>query len=348
MEFRGCFRTQICRAWLLPASLVLPDGSKVCQKFSTFFLRYRAGSMNAYLRGTLFFLVLAGLGTEFYFGGRVLKRRFDIEAAMLKAQADSRKAQEDFEKARVENVAARSALTSLKMGWGYEWVLAPGGNIGNIQVAAGGRLAVNGVGRDNGLVPVTNPAGGEVDPIVHVFAIVDANSTRYIGEFKARLDSLQPAACTLEPNWTLMPNEMSGWNFSSGVRLRAQVPPGQRNAFSSLNQSIIRLFEQNYVTDIHIQNQTELNTKAQQALDLRKGELTGDPNGADVADHPEYRVGLVKALKDLEEERNGIQNDVDALRRGLKTATETRQSRLQAIRQQDGSSGGAPQVSQAD
>jgi len=40
--------------------------------------------MNAYLRGTLFFLVLAGLGTEFYFGGRVLKRRFDIEAAMLK------------------------------------------------------------------------------------------------------------------------------------------------------------------------------------------------------------------------------------------------------------------------
>ena len=43
--------------------------------------------MNAYLRGTLFFLVLAGLGTEFYFGGRVLKRRFDIEAAMLEARA---------------------------------------------------------------------------------------------------------------------------------------------------------------------------------------------------------------------------------------------------------------------
>ncbi|MFM7869981.1 MAG: hypothetical protein ACKPHU_37670, partial [Planctomycetaceae bacterium] len=99
------------------------------------------------------------------------------------------------------------------------------------------------------------------------------------------------------------------------------------------------------------QNQTELNGKAQQALDLRKGELTGDPNGADVADHPEYRVGLVKAIKDLKEERNGIQNDVDGLRRGLKTATETRQSRLQAIRQQDGTAGTAgtaPQVSQAD
>ncbi|MFM7864790.1 MAG: hypothetical protein ACKPHU_11295, partial [Planctomycetaceae bacterium] len=208
--------------------------------------------MNAYLRGTLFFLVLAGLGTEFYFGGRVLKRRFDIEAAMLKAQAESKKAQDDFERARVENVAARSALASLKMGWGYEWVLTPGGNIGNIQAVAGGRLAVNGVGRDNGLVPVTNPAGGEVEPIVHVFAITDANTTRYIGEFKARLDSLQPAACTLEPTWTLMQNETAGWNFANGVRLRSQVPPGQRNAFSSLNQSIIRLFEQNYVTDIHI------------------------------------------------------------------------------------------------
>ncbi|MFM7924112.1 MAG: hypothetical protein ACKPJJ_28165 [Planctomycetaceae bacterium] len=281
----------------------------------------------------------------------MLKRRFDIEAAMLKAQAESKKAQDDFERARVENVAARSALASLKMGWGYEWVLTPGGNIGNIQAVAGGRLAVNGVGRDNGLVPVTNPAGGEVEPIVHVFAITDANTTRYIGEFKARLDSLQPAACTLEPTWTLMQNETAGWNFANGVRLRSQVPPGQRNAFSSLNQSIIRLFEQNYVTDIHIQNQTELNGKAQQALDLRKGELTGDPNGADVADHPEYRVGLVKAIKDLEEERNGIQNDVDGLRRGLKTATETRQSRLQAIRQQDGTAGTAgtaPQVSQAD
>jgi len=305
--------------------------------------------MNAYLRGTLFFLVLAGLGTEFYFGGRVLKRRFDIEAAMLKAQAESRKAQEAFETARVENVAARSALTSVKMGWGREWVFPPGGNIGNIQTVAGGRLSVTALGRDNGLVPVTLPGGdGDVEPIVHVFAIVDANTTRYIGEFKARLDGLQNASCVLEPTWTLMDQETLSWNFGNGVRLHAQVPPAQRNAFANLNQSIIRLFEQNYLTGVHMQNQTDLNTKAQAALDTRKRELSGDPNGADVADHPEYRVGLVTAIKDLEEERNSIQNDVDALRRGLKTATETRQTLLQTIRQQDGSTKADAQVSQAE
>jgi len=307
--------------------------------------------MNAYLRGTLFFLVLAGLGTEFYFGGRVLKRRFDLEAAMLKAQAESKKAQDAYEAARVENVAARSALTSVKMGWGYEWSFPAGGNIGNIQAVAGGRLTVNGLGRDNGLVPVTKPGGGDVPPIVHVFAMVDANTSRYIGEFAARLDGLQNASCVLEPTWTLMNQEQNSWNFQNGVRIRGQVPPSQRNAFSSLNQSIIRLFEQNYLTDINIQNQTALNTKAQEALDIRKRELTGDPNGADVAEHPEYRAGLVAAIRDLEEDRNTVQNDVDALRRNLKTATETRQAQLQQIRQQDGSAAAStstPQVSQAE
>jgi hypothetical protein len=59
-------------------------------------------------------------------------------------------------------------------------------------------------------------------------------------------------------------------------------------------------------------------------------------------------VGLVSAIKDLEEERNSIQNDVDALRRGLKTATEARQTLLQTIRQQDGSTSADAQVSQAE
>jgi len=305
--------------------------------------------MNAYLRGTLFFLVLAGLGTEFYFGGRVLKRRFDIEAAMLKAQAESHKAEEAYEKARVENVAARSALASVKLGWGYEWVFQPGGNIGNIQSDAFGVLTVNGLGRDNGLVPVPAPGGtGEVEPIVHVFIPVDANTTRYIGEFKARSGELQGGSCRLEPNWRLVNGETATWNFTNGARLRAQVPPGQRNSVSSLNQTMIRLFEQNFLTEAHIANQKELNTKAQAGLDARKRELSGDPDGADVADHPEYRVGLVSAIKDLEEERNSIQNDVDALRRGLKTATEARQTLLQTIRQQDGSTSADAQVSQAE
>jgi hypothetical protein len=289
--------------------------------------------MNKYVRGILYFLVLVGLGADFYFAARVLTRRFDIETKLSKALVESDKAVAAESQARLDLLAARSALASVKNGWSFEWELLPGGG-GAIQPVAPGRLNVSGLGRNNGLLPIANPQNGgpEIPPVVHVFALSPQNQTVYIGEFIARIDQLQATTCVLEPAWRPQPQELATWNFASGARFRREVPPGPRNAFSSFNQTIYRALEKEVTTDLHIAQQTALNAAATEGLDKRKGELSGDPAGPDVPDHPEYRVGLVTALRDAEEERNAIQAEVDSLRRALLNASDQRKSLLDSIR----------------
>lgn len=289
--------------------------------------------MNKYVRGILYFLVLVGLGGELYFAARVLSRRFDIETALAKSISDSTQAVVAEEQARLDLLNARSVLASVKNGWSFEWEFLPGG-AGGIQPVAPGRLNVSGLGRNNGLNPVPAAAGApEVPPTVHVYALAPNNTSVYLGEFVARIDQLQATTCVLEPTWRPRPQELTQWNFANGVRFRREVPPGPRNAFAGVNQTILRSLEKEALTDLHIQQQTDLNAAATDGLDKRKKELSGDPDGPDVPDHPEYRVGLVTALRDSEEERNAVQAAVDYLRRALLEASQKRQSLLDTIRQ---------------
>lgn len=293
--------------------------------------------MNKYLRGTLFFLVLVGLGTEFYFAGRVLKRRFNIETAFARAVVESEKAIKAEVDARTALTTAKSELVSAKLGWGYEWDFPAGGNIGSVAVVRGTLLNVNGLGKGNGLLPVTKTGTtDQIPPIAHVFTVNDQNQVVYIGEFSARLDQLQDTNCILEPTWAPLAEELARWDFSRGARIRAQIPPGPRNSFSGLNQTILRSSQQWSLTDVHVTDQKRLNAAAEEGLNVRKRELTGDPNGPEIAEHSEYRQGLVEALKNQEEERNAIQVEVDDLRRRLKTATELRQSRMDEVRRKAG------------
>ena len=303
--------------------------------------------MNKYVRGILYFLVLVGLGAEFYFAARVLKRRFDIETQLAKVIADTTSAIAAENQAQLDLVAAKAGLLSAKNGWSSEWELLPGGG-GGIQPVAPGRLNVSGLGRGNlqnvtdpkelagkYLTPVPNPQNGgpEIAPVVHVFALTPQNQSVYVGEFIARLDQLQATTCVLEPTWRPLPQELAQWQFGNGVRFRREVPPGPRNAFASLNQTIFRSLQKEQVTDLHIAQQTQLNQAATEGLDKRKNELSGDPEGPEVPDHPEYRIGLVAAVRDSEENRNSVQADVDALRRELLAASAQRTSLLDSIRQ---------------
>ena len=68
-------------------------------------------------------------------------------------------------------------------------------------------------------------------------------------------------------------------------------------------------------------------------LAIRRNELLGDANAADNADHPEYKLGLVQALEDLEEERNGVQVAVDRLRRLIQSATKAREGLVDFLKQ---------------
>lgn len=289
------------------------------------------------LRIAGYVLVIIGLIVEAIYAAKLGMRRGDVEAQLRTVIADSDKAIELNTKTKSELSESRQLLANVKLGWGYEWTFPAGGNVGSVQIV-GGRLAVTGLGTANGLVATEVTDGGQqkfVQPVVHVFAINGQGGSSYIGEFVAGIgpNELSEQNATLIPIWNVTPQEMASWNFSGGVRMRSQIPAGGRSSVGNLHQTIQRTYEQLTQTALRLEEQKGLNAAADAALLVRRNELLGDPNGPDNADHPEYKVGLVQALEDLEEERNAVQVGVDELRRLIKSATELRQQQVDTLKQ---------------
>ncbi len=283
-------------------------------------------------------LVLIGLAAETYIAAKLGLRRGEVEDALRKAVTDTEKAEEAHTRAKAELADSRQKLAATKIGWGFEWNFPPGGNVGSIQLV-NGKLAVTGLGTSHGLMAneVTDAAGQKkfVAPVVHVFTDNGQGGSNYLGEFIAGIgpSELTEQNSVLSPSWNVSPQELASWNFASGVRLRSQVPAGPRAAVDSLHQTIQRTFSQLNQTLLRIEEQKRLTDAAAAALVVRKNELLGDPAAADNVDHPEYKLGLVKTLVDVEEERNAIQAGVDELRRLLKTASEFRTQQLDSLKQ---------------
>jgi len=291
------------------------------------------------LRIVGYVLVIIGLIVEVVYAAKLGMRRGEVEEKLRTAIADSEKAMEAHTKAKSELSESRQLLASIKLGWGYEWPLpaAPGGNAVPLQVqVVGGRLSVSGLGTNNGLVAEQVTENGQqksVAPVVHVFAQDAQGGSYYIGEFVAGIgpNELSEQNATLIPVWNVSAQEMASWNFSGGVRMRSQIPAGGRSAVGNLNQIIQRTYEQLAQTSLRFEEQTRLNAAADAALQVRKNELLGNPEGPDNPDHPEYKVGLVQALEDLEEQRNAVQAGVDELRRLIKSAREFRQQQIDTL-----------------
>lgn len=278
------------------------------------------------LRIIILVLNILGLGAGIYFGARVGKKANDAAILLRDARVASSKALTDRNKAVLELETAQAELARLKLGWGFEWTIPPGGNVGSVQVV-GTNLAVTGLGTNNGLVPRDVMVDGRLQPVaptVHVFIPDGQTGSRYLGEFRADPQQLAATSATLVPTWAVNQQEIASWNFSQGVRMRSQVPPAERLAIEGLNQAIQRTRELIAETDASIVDQQQLLTAAQQQLAVRKGELLGNPAIPLIADRPEHTVGLVQALEDLEEDRNMAMLQVDFLRREIVSAADAR------------------------
>ena len=79
-------------------------------------------------------------------------------------------------------------------------------------------------------------------------------------------------------------------------------------------------------------DQQLLKVDADQALLSRRNELLGDAKGADVAERPEFKVGLLRAIEDTEEERNALQVAVDAIRRAIQRAIADRSKLVDSVK----------------
>lgn len=273
----------------------------------------------------LVFAILA-LGGGFYLAAMLGTYHNAWAVKLSAARENSAKAIEARDQAEMALHLAQSELARVKLGWGYEWTLS-GGNPPPVQVQ-GGRLSVNGVGQGNGLSPrsFTDDQGQtqQVAPVVHVFVPDGQGGSSYLGEFIADAQFLTPTSSVLIPTWNVSPREMQSWDFSNGVRLRSQIPQAERAAVEGVNRLIQRTRELIAQANRNIAEQQQQLETVQQQLEFRRKELLGNPDLERIEDRPEYSDGLVKALVDIEEERNGVQVVVDRLRRRIKAAADQR------------------------
>lgn len=169
---------------------------------------------------------------------------------------------------------------------------------------------------------------------MHVFADNGQGKVVYTGEFRLGIgpNELGEQTCVLYPTWNVSPEEMASWNFNNGVRIRTQIPPDGRAEIDSLNQTIQRSNEQMSQLATRIADQQLLKVDADQALLSRRNELLGDAKGADVAERPEFKVGLLRAIEDTEEERNALQVAVDAIRRAIQRAIADRSKLVDSVK----------------
>ena len=284
-------------------------------------------------------LVIIGLLAEFWLAAKLGYRRGEIADKLREVTAKSEKAVVEFDKSAAELRAVKTQLAALKLGWGHEYTFAPA-SPAPVQ-NQGGRLFVTGIGTATPgleLKKHTDADGQEtmIPPPLHVFTGNGQGKFTYMGEFQLGIgpNELGEQTCVLYPTWSVSPQEIASWDFSNEVRLRTYIPSGRLAAIDSLNQTIQRSNEQltqlNSRTEGH---QKVLKEQADLALQTRRNELLGDSAGADVAERPEFKVGLVQAIEDTVEERNAIQVAVDAIRRRIRQAVADRASLVENVKE---------------
>ena len=282
-------------------------------------------------------LVIIGLLVEFWLVAKLGYRRDEVADKLRVAMVKSDTAVVEFEKITADLKTAETELAALKLGWGYEIPFAPA-NPAPVQ-NQGVKLFVTGLGASTkALEPrtVTGADGQEkkAAPPMHVFADNGQGKMVYTGEFMLGdgPNELGEQTCVLYPTWKVTPEEMASWNFNNDVRIRTQIPPGGRAEIDSLNQTIQRSVEQITQLKTRTEDQERLKVDADLSLQTRSKELLGDPNGADVAERPEFKDGLVKAIEDTEEERNAIQVAVDSIRRSIQQAIRDRSKLVDGVK----------------
>jgi len=283
-------------------------------------------------------LVIIGLLVEFWLVSKLGYRRGEVAEKLRAATMKSELALVEYDKAEAELKSAEVTLSALKLGWGYEFQFAPA-NPAPVQ-NQGGKLFVTGLGASTKALEPRKVMGADgqekmAAPPMHVFADNGQGKVVYTGEFLLGIgpNELGDQTCVLYPTWNVSPQEMASWNFNNGVRIRTQIPPGGRAEIDNLNQTIQRSAGQLAQLNTRTEDQKLLKVDADQALQSRRNELLGDAEGADVAERPEFKVGLVRAIEDAEEERNAVQVAVDSIRRNIQRAIANRSKLVESVKE---------------
>jgi hypothetical protein len=254
------------------------------------------------------FTVLLALGGVFL-TTKVLARRNAATAQLEKNRAAYEDSISPLEEARVNLRRAQEAYTQAIHGWTP--LLGA-----NVQVGAGnpGEVALN----------VGEAAGLKAGQRIHVFIPNAEGQSAYLGPFTAK--QVQGGFTTAEADFPLRDADRANWAAFVGQttagRVYGSVPSSGPESVLHLQQMLIlknELLEAEQ--DLLAQRQTEV-TVANEHLNYRNNELHGDPNlEGERGALPQFVIdGLVKAIEDADEDRNGTLIEVDDLRHRIKAS----------------------------
>jgi|GEM_PF-2351949 len=259
------------------------------------------------------------------------KKQNDVAQELRKSEEAMLSTAEQHQRAAMDLIRSSSRLAQLQIGWDKSWNIEQSGNSG--VVVQGARLAVSGLGSDNGLIWDIDENGQSSPPAVHAFKEM-AEGVYYVGEFVA--EQIDANSTTLVPSWQVTPEEVELWlsNPDSRWRFRTQIPSATRLRIDRLNVQLQDLLEKYSETVANVERQQTSLDDAVAQLEIRKQELVGGlPNAVPNKDFPEESVGLTAAVRMAEDTRNELLVQVDELRRLIKTDAESREATLRRLQE---------------
>ena len=259
-----------------------------------------------------------------YLTARMLETQNSWTKAFADVRADNERFADNITAKRQELNQVQSQLSEASLGWGRFWNGVPA----TVSAQPGGSpaVAVN-IGTNHGLAVRTaaNDSGQDLPspPVVHGFIDGPEGGSRYIGEFVALPQGLQPEQAVLQPTSRVRRGETGRWQGQQW-RFREHIPLQFEASFAALETRLSKDEQDHDSLQRNIALQQELGKHAEEQLAIRKGELLGNQDYPELKPRPELTIGLVRAIENAEEGRNGLQIDVDRLRRLLRDETQNR------------------------
>ena len=286
---------------------------------------------------TLLLLLMAFLPVPGQWGGwspKLLVIHNEWAQKIRDAKEDVREKQAAEIEAHLEYTKASSALEAHAIGWDQVWRVQPNqirnqnGQLilSNLPPNVAADLAKSGTFDDDAGNTTT------VRPVIHAF-YDGGESTTYVGEFLVA--DVGPNNAVLRPvHNPIHAGELqarASWNMQVPWRLRSIIPAALRSRVDHLHAKKVRTFNLINQTIANTTTQTTLLQEAQQALDVRKGELLGDDQRDPLPGRPEFKEGLLKVTEEVEEQRDQLLLDVDTLRRSIQQEGDDRDTKVETL-----------------
>jgi uncharacterized protein YhaN len=236
--------------------------------------------------------------------GLLTAKMFDVRNSWARKvetlETDVAKSEEQIRTKRAELDRLTAEYEQVMLGWDRYWNAVPTQPVPNSP-----QLTTNGLGLNQGLRPVNpvNPGEPPTPAEVHVFRLNNDGSSAYLGPFAAT--QIFDTRAELTATWRVRGPELQTWGAGvSPMRHRTLIPPGFKEAYEPLHRELALADENLLSKQRHLAKMTELDQRAAEQLDFRRGELQD----------------AVVELKTGEEERAVELAELDKLRRELQDA----------------------------